>query len=136
MPQTTWYRKASRGGYRCFTKQNDAGTIARANVVPDRVRPPEAETNNADGEHRTGGSSYPLHSAIRSDPALVGRSPWTARDAPVPLPEAEAGASARARAPAPPNFAADLSESRGYPLERIDVVRTDSCDADAGLLRC
>jgi hypothetical protein len=34
---------------------------------------------------------------------LVGRSPWTARDALVPLPEAEAGASARAGAPAPPS---------------------------------
>ena len=34
--------------------------------------------------------------------ALVGRSPWTARDALVPLPEAEAGASVRAGAPAPP----------------------------------
>src|ERR1035438_1397645 len=41
---------------------------------------------------------YPFHSA-------VGRSPWTARDAPVSLPDAEAGASARARVPAPHDFA-------------------------------
>ena len=41
------------------------------------------------------------------DSALVGRSPWTARDAPVPLPDAEAGTSARARAPALHDFAGD-----------------------------
>ena len=39
---------------------------------------------------------------------LVGRSPWTARDAPVPLPDAEAGASARARAAALHDFAGDV----------------------------
>ena len=49
------------------------------------------------------------------DSVLVGRSPWTARDAPVPLPDAEAGASARA--PALNDFAARrLAESSGYPL--------------------
>jgi hypothetical protein len=42
---------------------------------------------------------YLLDSGNRSGDGLVGRSPWTARDALVPLPEAEAGASARARAP-------------------------------------
>jgi len=49
--------------------------------------------NNQDG--------YPLDSSNRSGSGLVGRSPWTARDAHVPLAEAEAGAFARARAPAP-----------------------------------
>ena len=44
---------------------------------------------------------YPLDSGDRPGKGMVGRSPWTARDAHVPLPEAEAGASARARAPAP-----------------------------------
>src|ERR1700690_4512647 len=34
-----------------------------------------------------------------ADSVLVGRSPWTARDAPVPPPDAEAGVSARARVP-------------------------------------
>jgi hypothetical protein len=48
-------------------------------------------------------AGYVLNSGNRSGSGLVGRSPWTARDAPVPLPEAEAGASARARAPAPPS---------------------------------
>ena len=43
----------------------------------------------------------------------MGRSPWTARDAPVPLPDAEAGASARAGAPAPRNFAGDVWLSQG-----------------------
>jgi hypothetical protein len=46
-------------------------------------------------------SGYPFHSAIGAESGLVGRSPWTARDALVPLPDAEAGASARAGAPAP-----------------------------------
>ena len=45
------------------------------------------------------GGGFALDSGNRSGRGLVGRSPWTARDAPVPLPEAEAGASAR-RAPA------------------------------------
>ena len=44
---------------------------------------------------------YPLDSCNPPASGLVGRSPWTARDALVPLPEAEAGASERARAPAP-----------------------------------
>src|ERR1022692_1339861 len=50
-------------------------------------------------------SGYPFHSAVGDDSVLVGRSPWTARDAPVPLPDAEAGASARARGPALHDFA-------------------------------
>ena len=53
-------------------------------------------------------SGYPFHSAVGDDSVLVGRSPWTARDAPVPLPDAEAGASARARAPALHDFAGDV----------------------------
>ena len=57
----------------------------------------------------------------------MGRSPWTARDAPVPLPEAEAGASARARAPAPHDFAGDiwLSE-RDTHLSVYKNVREDN----------
>jgi len=40
------------------------------------------------------------------NPGVVGRSPWTARDALVTLPEPEPGASELARAPAPPFFEA------------------------------
>ena len=65
------------------------------------------------GGPNKGSKQMPLYSAIRADCALVGRSPWTARDAPVPLPEAEAGASARARAPAPPDFAGGIWLSQG-----------------------
>src|ERR1022692_5334064 len=56
---------------------------------------------------------YPFHSAVAADSGLVGRSPWTARDAPVPLSDAEAGASTRARAPAGHDFAGDIWLSQG-----------------------
>jgi hypothetical protein len=55
MPRTTWYLKASRAGYRCFAKQNNAGTIARTKGVPHRARPPEAETGNAGEEQGMSG---------------------------------------------------------------------------------
>ena len=56
---------------------------------------------------------YPFHSAVGADSGLVGRSPWTARDAPVPLSDAEARASTRARAPAGHDFAGDIWLSQG-----------------------
>src|SRR5471030_1063944 len=60
---------------------------------------------------------YPL------DCGLVGRSPWTARDALVPQSEAEAGASARARVPAPRTVANCTGLSQAYiPLSRNQVL--------------
>ena len=58
-------------------------------------------------------TGYPFHSAVGADSGLVGRSPWTARDASVPLPDAEAEASARAKAPALHDFAGDVGLSQG-----------------------
>jgi hypothetical protein len=56
----------------------------------------------------------------------VGRSPWTAADAPVRLPEAESGDSRRAGAPAPPSGPWLEAEGIGHPLIPEDrVVRND-----------
>jgi recA bacterial DNA recombination protein len=65
---------------------------------------------------RLGETGYPFDSRNRHDSDLVGRTPWSARDAPVPLPEAKPGGSARARAPAPLGSADDayVSEADSY----------------------
>ena len=56
---------------------------------------------------------YPLHSGNRHGGGLVGRTPWSARDALVPPPAPEPGGSERAWAPAPLGSADDdyLSEA-------------------------
>jgi hypothetical protein len=52
------------------------------------------------------------------DAGLVGRSPWTARDAPVPLPDVEDGPSPRVSAPALHYLAGDMWLSHGDTLFR------------------